>query len=210
MVYDATQASRYNADCEHMLPPSEARLWLAEMAELDACQPRGRVLDIGAGTGLLTSALKSDGFSVTGLEPSREMIRQGVGSDVNLDAGDFVVGDAADSTLFGSSSFDWIVSRQVLCHLTNPSDAFSIWHTWLRPGGKLMLVDGLWPIASWSNASLRSRPLASLTTAAPVAEIIERVGFIVIKAGPFVALDEARQVLWPNSKARYLVTAVRP
>lgn len=209
MSYDANQAARYNADTEHILPPEEVRLWLYEMAALADGQPFGRVLDIGAGTGFLTSAIKSAGHSVTGLEPSEEMVHRGLATDPVLALDDFVLGDAEDRSVFEAGSFGWVVCRQVLCHLKTPQSTFANWYSWLRPGGRMMLVDGLWPTSSWTPESLQAHPFASLTSAAPVADAAAAACFTVVKAEPFVELDTVRKALWPLSKRRYIVTVTR-
>lgn len=55
----------------------------------------------------------------------------------------FVAGDTVrDSTLFSAGSFAAIVSRQVVCHLTDPLAAFCHWHTWLLPDRHVLIVDG--------------------------------------------------------------------
>ncbi|MDO8902522.1 MAG: class I SAM-dependent methyltransferase [Phenylobacterium sp.] len=203
MGYDQAVASQYEAEDEHALPEGEGTLWLAELRRLANADLTGRVLDIGAGTGLLTRVLKAAGLLVTGLEPSSAMIKQGLASHPDLAREDFVAGSADATDLFAPGTFDWIVCRQVLCHLTEPLETFSTWRRWIAPDGRLMLVDGFWPEAAWSSEALQRQPFAALSSAQPVAAMLGRAGFRVLRVGPFPELDRCR----PGSAARYLVTA---
>jgi SAM-dependent methyltransferase len=208
MSYGKEQAAAYEDQPEHMLLPEEARAWLAEMlAVAGGVPPQGRLLDIGAGTGLLTAVMKAASFRVTGLEPSPAMIAQGLKRSPILRRDDFAQGAADDAGLFEAGRFDWIVSRQTLCHLTEPAACFAIWRRWLGPGGHVLLVDGFWAKSSWTDSQREAQPFAALDNALPVAEALAGAGFTVLKSGPFAALDEARAGRFPNTKPRYLVAA---
>jgi SAM-dependent methyltransferase len=210
MSYGEEQAAAYEGDSEHMLPPEEADVWLAEMGALaGVARPSGRLLDVGAGTGLLTAVMKEAGVAVTGLEPSASMIEQALKRNALLKRADFILGHADDSGLFESESFDWIVSRQVLCHLSEPEKVFTLWHRWLTPGGHMMVVDGFWPRSSWRDAELSKQPFASLSSAKPVVDALSAAGFHVVKAGTFSKLNAARKARWPSSVERYAVVATR-
>jgi SAM-dependent methyltransferase len=204
MGYDRQAASHYDMDSEHALCPDEARVWLAEMRTLTGSGPAGRVLDVGAGTGLLTQVLKAAGLSVTGLEPSIAMIEAGLARGDALTRDDFVVGVADDADLFTPATFDWIVARQVLCHLTEPLRAFSAWRRWLAPEGRLLLVDGFWSASGWAPDALARQPFAALTGSRPVADALAEIGFCVIRSGPFTELDQVRP---PGSARRYVIAA---
>lgn len=210
MNYDKEHAAVYEDDREHTLPPGEADAWLAEMHRLAGHSPiRGRLLDIGAGTGLLTVAMKEAGLSVTGLELSSAMIMEGLRRHPILQREDFVIGQADDISLFAPQSFEWVVSRQVLCHLCEPEKAFATWHTWLKPGGHAVLVDGFWPRSSWPESNLANQPFAALTDVTPVAHALSGAGFQVLKADPFHELNEARESRSPGSRPRYVVVGVK-
>lgn len=210
MAYDAEAAQAYEAQGEHTLPHAEGEAWLAAMADLVAPNPlTGRALDIGAGTGLLTAVLKGAGLAVTGLEPSRAMIAQGVRANACLSAADFVEGDADRADLFPPGCFDWIVSRQVLCHLSEPERCFHIWHSWLKPGGYAILVDGCWRRSGWSDEALASQPFAAMTSATPVADAMRCTGFTVLHAGVFDTVNAARRSAFGETATRYVVVATR-
>jgi len=159
-------------------------VWLDELGTV-AAQVCGDLLDVGAGTGLLTAVMKRVGFRVTALEPSMHMIQQGLSRDSILARNDFVLGGTEEVDLFEDETFDWIVSRQVLCHLAKPERAFSAWYRWLRFGGHLFLVDGFWPRTSWSDAQADAQPFASPVSTQPLIDALSEAGFAIIRSGPF-------------------------
>jgi SAM-dependent methyltransferase len=209
MSYNKEHAAVYEENREHALPPREADVW-KEMRRLVGYSPLcGRLLDIGAGTGLLTVVMKGAGLSVTGLEPSSAMTVEGLGRHSTLQQGDFVIGQANDTSLFTPQSFEWVVSRQVLCHLCEPEKAFATWHNWLKPGGHVVLVDGFWPRSSWPEFNLVNQPFAALADVAPVANALSGAGFQVLRAGPFQELNEARASRLQGSRPRYVVVGAK-
>lgn len=91
MSYDADHAARYDEDREHTLPTEEADAWLARMIAVSkATSHRGKVLDVGAGTGLLTAVLHRAGYEVVGLEPARPMIEEALRRNPRRSASVFV------------------------------------------------------------------------------------------------------------------------
>lgn len=205
MNYD-DQALSYEDSCEHQLPPEEAQAWVAEMrAWTKAGRLQGTVLDIGAGTGLLTAVMKQAGLPVVGLELSPQMIKQGLRLNQSLEPSDFRLGHADEAGLFPAGSFDWIVSRQVLCHLTDPQSTFAIWHQWLKPNGSVMLVDGLWQASPASSLDPATQPFAFLKNAQPVAGALNAAGFTILRAEIFDELNAARTARCKNTTPRYVV-----
>lgn len=205
-IYGTEQAHAYESDPEHALFDQERQVWLDEVDKL-GLNGKSRVLDFGAGTGALLSVLKSHGLNGVGLEPSISMIEEGLRLREQLREEDFVIGTAEDGEVLRDVTFDLIVSRQVLCHLHQPTQVFERLYAWLAQDGTLMLVDGFWPSASWRPDQLAALPLASLSNTDSVAALLHTVGFRVVFHGPFLALNAARAAAYPGSRERYLIIA---
>jgi SAM-dependent methyltransferase len=59
----------------------------------------------------------------------------------------FLVGDAAAPPV-GEQRFDVVLVRHVLWALPDPERALRHWRGLLRPGGRLVLIEGLWGTVS--------------------------------------------------------------
>lgn len=101
-----------------------------------------RALDLASGTGVISHLLHGLGFAVTGLDWSEAMLNQARakaarrGADIR-----FVMGDA-ERTLEQPGSYDVLVTRHLVWTLVDPKAAFREWHSLLKPGGRLLIVDG--------------------------------------------------------------------
>ena len=107
-------ASLVNASSSDFLQVASYVQWLCE----DFTPKTTRVLDVGCGTGALTTPLSRAGFSVTGVDVSQAMLDQIAKSRRVVKQ----VGDVLDSRLglpskFGE--FDAVVSRWLLPHFPN-------------------------------------------------------------------------------------------
>ncbi|WP_419662783.1 methyltransferase, type 11 [Desulfosarcina variabilis str. Montpellier] len=106
-------------------------------------------LDIGTGTGQFAVYLARAGFSVTGIDISPAMvIRARQYAAEQQCAIDFQTGDA-EALAFDDHQFDVVVSRNCLWTLPHPDRALSEWRRVLKPGGHLMVCDGLWKNTTW-------------------------------------------------------------
>lgn len=102
------------------------------------------VLDVGTGPGLIALQLAEQGHRVTGIDLSNEMLRiarlkaQARGLSCS-----FIEGDAQQLP-FLEGSYDAVVSRNVLSGLSCAACALTEWHRVLKPGGKIVIMDGDW------------------------------------------------------------------
>ncbi|MFE0133152.1 methyltransferase domain-containing protein [Streptomyces sp. NPDC059037] len=110
------------------------RDWLPETA--------GDVLDLGCGTGSLSLIAAEYGHGVTAVDLSPRMVERareklaGHGAEVLL-------GDAAVPPVEGRT-FDTILARHVLWTLPDLEATLRHWCSLLRPGGRLVLIEGVW------------------------------------------------------------------
>jgi ubiquinone/menaquinone biosynthesis C-methylase UbiE len=128
----AALAGRYDE-----LRPAD-RLWdelldaLVELGGLD----RGRVLDIGCGTGRVTEALAARGARAWGVDASEAMLAQARAR--RIPGGGFKLA-RAERLPFKAGWFDGVLMRQVVQHLERPA-AFAEAFRVLGPGGRLAIA----------------------------------------------------------------------
>jgi SAM-dependent methyltransferase len=96
------------------------------------------VADIGSGTGLLSRVFLDAGFSVTGVEPNREM-REAGDSLLAGYAGFRSVEGTAEATTLGDSSVDLITAAQAF-HWFEVGATRREWLRVLRPNGAVALI----------------------------------------------------------------------
>lgn len=100
-----------------------------------------KILDVGCGSGFLSAILAEMGFEVTGVDLSEEMIAQAKafvaseGKHVDFRQMNAVKLD------FATSSFDFVLSRNLTWTLPNLKQAYQEWLRVLRPGGKIINFD---------------------------------------------------------------------
>ncbi|MFF8675470.1 class I SAM-dependent methyltransferase [Streptomyces sp. NPDC015242] len=136
------QAAVFDEQPDHGLrDPAVRRAWAHR---LRAWLPRraGDVLDLGCGTGSLSLLAAEQGHRVTGVDLSPAMVRLARQKPAGRDAV-FLVGDAAAPPI-GERRFDAVLVRHVLWTLPDPARVLRHWCGLLRPGGRLVLVEGVW------------------------------------------------------------------
>lgn len=102
------------------------------------------VLDVGSGTGVLSLVLAEMGHRVTGVDLAEAMVQKARDKFKKHHlAGEFTVGDA-ENLPFEEHTFDIVINRHVVWSLTDPKRAFKEWKRVLKPGGKLVIIDGNW------------------------------------------------------------------
>jgi SAM-dependent methyltransferase len=167
---------------------------------------------VGAGTGIFTKVLLSiDGLDISVLEPNPRMLshlRNQLDSlGVQIVKG-FCDGED-DRGHFAPNLFDVIASRQVVNELYNPLVAFQNWLHWLRPGGRVVMIDGLFTRDSWAGPlqeEVDTLPLAANQSMALVPYLLEFVGFKVLSVDMMSKVNGI-----PNCRFdRFVVVAEKP
>ena len=99
-------------------------------------------LDVGCGTGFLSLELARRGHRVTGVDfaPSMLTLAERKAAECGL-AVNFEPADA-EQLPYAPASFGLVISRHVLWTLPHPEAAIDEWLRVLRPGGRLVIVDG--------------------------------------------------------------------
>ncbi|WP_326567851.1 class I SAM-dependent methyltransferase [Amycolatopsis rhabdoformis] len=102
------------------------------------------VVDLGCGTGSLAVLLAQAGYAVCGVDLSGRMI--GVAEEKARVGGvsvDWRRGDVAEPPC-EAESCDVVLVRHVLWAMADPAAAVGRWCGLLRPGGRLVFVEGRW------------------------------------------------------------------
>jgi ubiquinone/menaquinone biosynthesis C-methylase UbiE len=164
-LWDASAAT-FDDEADHGLRDPEVRAaWTALLLPLMP-DPPVRILDLGCGTGSLAVLLAQAGHEVTGIDASMQMLAlaraKAATAGVRLDLGR---ADAADPP-FGPASADVVLCRHVLWSLPDQDAVLANWTRLLRPGGRLVLIEGSWSTgAGLPAADCRELVLRHRTTA---------------------------------------------
>lgn len=117
---------------------------------------RGRVLEVGIGSGLNLPYYGAEVESVTGVDPTPRLLAMAerIAASVPLRV-ELLCGSASDLPVT-TASMDTIVMTWTLCSIADPASALQEMRRVLRPGGALLFVEhGLAPdagVARWQRA----------------------------------------------------------
>ncbi|MEU3758894.1 class I SAM-dependent methyltransferase [Streptomyces albogriseolus] len=140
------RAATFDEEPDHGLRDPRVRAaWAARLREWLPARP-GDVLDLGCGTGSLSLLAAEQGHRVTGVDRSPAMVQLARQKLAGRHAV-FLTGDAARPPVDGER-YDAVLVRHVLWTLPEPDRALRRWRDLLRPGGRLVLVEGVWGTVS--------------------------------------------------------------
>ncbi|MEV6762103.1 class I SAM-dependent methyltransferase [Streptomyces sp. NPDC051105] len=136
------QAATFDAEPDHGLGAPEVRAAWAERLRTWLPGRPADLLDLGCGTGSLALLAAEQGHHVTGVDSSPAMVERARAKLAGRDAV-FLLGDAAAPPV-GERLFDTVLVRHVLWALPDPARVLRHWRGLLRPGGRFVLVEGVW------------------------------------------------------------------
>ncbi|MFF8271822.1 class I SAM-dependent methyltransferase [Streptomyces sp. NPDC016562] len=150
-AYWDAAAAAFDDEPDHGLRADNTRAaWARLLYSLMPTDPVD-VLDIGCGTGSVSLLLAEAGHRPTGVDLAPRMVEQARTKFETAGlAGRFLVGDAMKPPT-GKQRFDVVLSRHLVWTLPDPEAALREWVTRLRPGGRLLLVEGRWREAGQRN-----------------------------------------------------------
>ncbi|MGH9228011.1 MAG: class I SAM-dependent methyltransferase [Acidimicrobiales bacterium] len=149
-------ASNYDSLSRHGIRSAqELDAWRSALAEhLGSAQLA--VLDVGTGTGSLALLAAELGHNLVAVDLSEPMLNEARSKATALRRTvDFRQDDLTTLLTVEDGTLDIIMSRHVLWTLTDPLRTIQLWKRKLRPGGRLLAIDGCWSAGGWPSRLLR-------------------------------------------------------
>jgi ubiquinone/menaquinone biosynthesis C-methylase UbiE len=171
-AYWSARAATFDQSPGHEIFSEEERETWHALIERHLGRGDGRrALDLASGTGVISHLMDDLGYRVTGIDWAEPMLEQArAKAAARGRAIRFHLGDA-ENTLEADDSYDVIVTRHLVWTLVDPEACFREWLRVLKPGGKLLIIDG-----DFVNTGLAERLVKRL------AAFVERIGLIKAEA----------------------------
>lgn len=116
---------------------------------------RGRVLEVGVGSGMNLPFYAPGVQEVVGVDPSEELLAMARKRAAEASAPVMLMRGSATSMPLEDASFDTVVMTWTLCSIPDPSAALREMRRVLKPGGALLFIEhGLSPepnVARWQH-----------------------------------------------------------
>src|SRR6516165_11406527 len=167
------RAPGFDAGFGHSISTGAERAAWDRILDL-AVAGRGTVdaLDAGCGTGFLSFELAARGHRVTGVDFAPAMLAEARRKAAERTVAVRFEEADAEHLPFPPGSFDLAISRHVLWTLPHPDAAVDEWIRVLRPGGRLVVIDGQF------DPGFLVEPTHNARTSAEYAAIGDRLPFL--------------------------------
>lgn len=183
-AYWSARAPLFDGVASHV---AQGELWRAVLqAAFEADGPRD-VVDLGSGTGACALIAAGLGHRVRGYDASPGMVAaaRAAARAAGVEA-TFATALIADIPAEDACA-DIVTLRNVLWTLEQPMQALRTAHRLLRPGGRLVVSDGLWSVAPRDRSTYAPELAARLPLHAGITEpqmrlMLEEAGFSALRA----------------------------
>ncbi|MEV0275952.1 methyltransferase domain-containing protein [Streptomyces sp. NPDC050610] len=194
-------ATDFDEAADHGLrDPSVRAAWAARLRSWLPRDPAD-VLDVGCGTGSLSLLAAEQGHRVTGVDSSPRMAER---ARAKLAAAggtaEVLVGDAGQPPV-GDRRFDVVLARHVLWLLPDPGRALANWAALLRPGGRLVLIEGRW--GESERVGITADELARLIAPVAARTQVEHLAYDPLLWGRQVSDERYALVARPAPRTRH-------
>lgn len=177
--YWTARAPKFDGVASHV---AQSTLWQEVLAAAFATDHPVDVVDLGTGTGACALVAAALGHRVRACDGAEGMlaVARAAGEAQGL-AVDFIAETLQDAAIAPGSA-DIVTLRNVLWTLEEPMAALRKAHAILRPGGRIVVSDGLWSVApqyrSTYPADVAARlPLHDGLTEDKARQMLEAAGF---------------------------------
>ena len=197
-------AAEYDSYPDHGLLDSDIRSAWKDLLRTWLPTTPSLVADLACGTGTMSVLMAEMGHQVRGIDLSPEMVRLArakaapFGSAIEIAAAD------ASEPPFEAGSFDVVFARHILWTLPDPTEALRRWAALLRPGGRMVLVEGRWGLEA-----AEGKPELPWRAGVPSDELSAVVRELV---GESVVVQLTDTVFWGKAieHERFLLRAMSP
>jgi ubiquinone/menaquinone biosynthesis C-methylase UbiE len=135
--------SRFYDETPGLCRDRENEIWKELLAESMGPGPKV-VLDVGTGTGYIALLLAEMGHRVTGIDFSTNMLEIARRKTLKYRTSVSIMEGDVENMPFATATFDAITARYVLWTLAQPRTALKEWTRVLKPGGRVVIIDGFW------------------------------------------------------------------
>ncbi|KQY23691.1 class I SAM-dependent methyltransferase [Rhizobium sp. Root482] len=207
-----SRAWKFDGSASHR---RDADAWRAAFKTALGEAPR-EVADLGCGTGACALFAGNLGHRVTAVDGSAEMLSHakaaaaGAGLSINF------IHATMDEAALPAASADIVTLRNVLWTIENPSAALSLARKVLRPGGKLLVSDGVW-FRHRANDSRKifgaHLPFYNGLTEADARHLLGNAGFGEIKSWRHLMPGDPYGAVYDDPEtpiAFFILTAIAP
>jgi ubiquinone/menaquinone biosynthesis C-methylase UbiE len=207
--YWSGRAAGFDQGPSHgVLNEAQHQAWLALLREI-AGPAALTILDVGCGTGFLAMRMAELGHIAVGIDLSEEMLAaaqlkaESSGLSVTFRLGD------AEAPPQDGAPYDVILERHVIWTLPQPREAVRAWRALLKPGGLLILIEGIFAMSDGTvYQQLEAQlPLYGGRPGEELATLLEAEGFVQTAVRP---LMDAALWLETPSRPRFMLTGRRP
>jgi SAM-dependent methyltransferase len=195
-------ADRYRHYYEGEIPSAPDRRYEEWLMEAEHKVRRGRLLEVGAGSGAFSRAARRRGWTVDVTEVSTSGLRLLGETGATVHAGDL------PALRLPTAAFDLVVSLEVVEHLSEPSAYLDEFARLTRPGGLLLLTtpnfDGLSRRLLGTRWRVVDPEHLGYFTAATLRKALERAGFARVSVRPrTLDLTTWRSALRDGEQSRF-------
>jgi ubiquinone/menaquinone biosynthesis C-methylase UbiE len=197
-------AAEYDQAPDHGLLDSDIRAAWKDLLRTWLPSRPARVADLACGTGSLAVLAAELGHQVSGVDLSGEMVARARAKTAPFGSAVEVVQGDAGSPPLAAGEFDVVLARHILWTLPDPTAALRSWVELLRPGGRLVLVEGRWGLEGASD-----EPVPPWRSGVPSEELADVVRALVGEPA-VVQLSDATYWGKEIEHERYLLTVRLP